>query len=65
MVKTNGRTKEPEGTTALPNLFADILCFEAHPFKYCSETKFTGVVMRVFLIITGAQCCYKPSLPDS
>lgn len=29
MAKTNGRTKEPKGRTALPNLFADILCFEA------------------------------------
>lgn len=48
MAKTNSKTEEPEGTTALPNFFADILRFEAHPFRYCPETEFTGVVMRVF-----------------
>lgn len=65
MSKTNGRIKEPKGRTALPNLFADTLCFEAHPFRYFPEAKFSGVVMRVFLIIPAAQCCYKPCLPGS
>lgn len=56
MAKTNGRFKEPKGRTALPNLFADTLCFEAHPFRYFPEAKFTSVVMRVFSIIPAAKC---------
>lgn len=65
MAMTNSRTKEPKGRTALLNLFADILCFEAHPFRYFPEATFDGVVGRVFLIIPTAQRCGKHSLPGS
>ena len=33
MVKTNGRTKDPKGRSALTDLFADISCIEAHLFS--------------------------------